>query len=274
MAVKLSPSRLRFFQKTIYAHYRSHGRDLPWRRSVTPYRVLVSEIMLQQTQVERVKAYYEKFLRTFPDISSLAAAPLRDVLAVWSGLGYNRRALALKRAAERITQEFGGRVPSDAEVLATLPGIGRATASAIRAFAFNKPVVFVETNIRTVFIHFFFRSRKTVSDNEILALVEQALDAKNPCEWYYALMDYGAMIKKTAGNAGQRSAHYAKQLKFEGSNRQLRGAVLKAVTGSRAMTEREIAKKVGEDAEKVRAVLCQLEKEGFITQRQRRVSVA
>jgi A/G-specific adenine glycosylase len=186
------------------------------------YRILVSEIMLQQTQVERVLDKYKVFIRIFPDFSSLAVAPLADILKVWQGLGYNRRAVALQKIAISVMKESRGRLPVTREELLKLPGIGKYTASAILTFACNQPNIFIETNIRRVFIHFFFRDRENISDAEILPLIEMTLDAGNPREWYYALMDYGAMLKKTVENPNRKSSHYKKQAPFHGSNRQLR----------------------------------------------------
>ena len=186
-----TPEALRLFRDLILAHYRAHGRDLPWRQTTDPYRILVSEIMLQQTQVERVAVKYREFLERFPDFESLAHAPKSEVLLAWQGLGYNRRAIALQGAAQRVIEEYGGRLPADVETLATFPGIGKATAAAICAYAFNMPVVYIETNIRRIFIHFFFQDREGVRDDEILPLVERALDRENPREWYSALMEYG-----------------------------------------------------------------------------------
>ncbi|MDD2473486.1 MAG: A/G-specific adenine glycosylase, partial [Methanoculleus sp.] len=160
------------FQDLILSHYRAHGRDLPWRQTTDPYRILVSEIMLQQTQVERVAVKYPEFIEQFPNFESLARAPKSEVLRVWQGMGYNRRAIALQKAAERVVEENGGRLPADVEALAALPGIGKATASAIVAYAFNMPVVYIETNIRRIFIHFFFQGREGVRDDAILPLVE------------------------------------------------------------------------------------------------------
>src|SRR5574337_224310 len=150
---------IRKFQKTIYCYYRKYGRTFPWRITHNPYHILISEIMLQQTQVQRVMGKYEPFINAFPDFSSLARAQLRMIMRQWQGLGYNRRAIALKQIAQRVMEEFHGELPSSVETLMTFPGIGRATASAISAFAFHIPAVFIETNIRRVFIHVFFHDR-------------------------------------------------------------------------------------------------------------------
>src|SRR6185312_9536719 len=218
------------FKHTVWKFYRAHGRGhLPWRQTREPYKILVSEIMLQQTQVERVIPKYKSFLKKFPTARALAKATNKDVLLEWQGLGYNRRALALKRAAEAVVSDFGGKFPQTLEELLTLPGVGRATAGDLLAFAFNKPAIVIETNIRTVFIHHFLRDKKNIPDKQILELIEKTLDKKRPREWYYALMDYGAHLKKTLGNNATRSKHYKKQSTFKGSNRELRSHILKLI---------------------------------------------
>ncbi len=252
------------FRNVIYSYYRQHGRTMPWRETRDPYRILVSEIMLQQTQVDRVVGKYEAFLEAFPDFRALAHAPLEAVLRKWQGLGYNRRALALKTTAVRIVEEFEGILPLSPDVLKTLPGIGSATASAICAFAFNIPVVFIETNIRTVFIHFFFSDNHRVSDRAILPLVTRTLDRDNPREWYYALMDYGAMLKKKGETAYRKSAGYRKQPGFQGSRRQARGRILKLLLSEGALTGHAIAAALDLHPESVRELLVGLQKEGFV----------
>ncbi len=220
--------------------------------------------MLQQTQVERVLDKYGTFIRSFPGFASLARAPLHEILRAWQGMGYNRRAIALKRIAEIVTKEFRGRLPSSEDDLVKLPGIGKYTASAILAFAFDRPTVFIETNIRRVFIYFFFRGRNDVNDLEIFPLVEKTLDRASPREWYYALMDYGVMLKKEFENPNRRSAHYRRQSAFQGSNRQLRGMILKLLVKKQYVTEPVIVDCLEADPEKVRENLAALQKEGFI----------
>jgi len=226
--------------------------------------------MLQQTQVGRVIDKYKAFLRRFPTIESLARAPLRDILEVWQGLGYNRRALALKRLAAIIVDDYGGRIPSDIEVLKALPGVGAATAGAVCAFAFDKPAVFVETNIRSVFIRYFFHDWDGVKDSEILPLVAQTLDAKRPRQWYYALMDYGVALKEQHPNPSRRSAHYAKQSPFEGSLRQVRGMILRALVKDPGITEAALVHEINHDAERVGQCLQQLCREGFVFKKGKR----
>ena len=182
------------FRRTVLEHYRASKRDLPWRRTRDAYRILVSEVMLQQTQVARVQTFYENFIKKFPSFATLARSKKSDVLRAWQGLGYNRRALALKELAVIIVKKYGSKLPRDRKTLESLPGVGPYTAGAVRAFAWGQPDVFIETNIRRVFIHFFFPRRKKVSDREILLLVEKTLDRRDVRAWYFALMDYGAML--------------------------------------------------------------------------------
>jgi A/G-specific adenine glycosylase len=252
------------FRKTIYDYYAGQGRVLPWRLTRDPYHITVSEVMLQQTGVERVAGKYEAFIALFPDFQSLAAASLDAVLAAWQGLGYNRRALFLKEAATRVTVEFGGVVPDSVDVLATLPGIGRPTASAVIVFAFNTPVAFIETNIRTVFIHFFFKDSETVSDREIMPLVERALDREDPRSWYYALMDYGTMLKKQGEKGHRRSTAYRKQSRFGGSDRQVRGKILRLLVNGNSLSEPEINESIDAPEEQVMKNLLDLRREGFL----------
>lgn len=270
----LRPTRVREFQRAIYRHYRIRGRAFPWRRTHNPYHILVSEIMLQQTQTERVLQKYEQFISSFPDFDSLAHAPLREILKVWQGLGYNRRAMALKNIAQMVVANFQGNLPPSPEALMSLPGIGRATAGAICAFAFNQPVVFIETNIRRVFIHHFFQDENEVKDTQILPLVEKILDTSNPRKWYFALMDYGVMLKKRYQNPNRKSAHYQRQPPFEGSNRQIRGMILRTLTAESPISQHEIAKRLGMDPERVKGNLIQLHREGFIRKRGCRFTIA
>ncbi|PKL62750.1 MAG: endonuclease III [Methanomicrobiales archaeon HGW-Methanomicrobiales-2] len=257
---------IRLFRDLILSHYRAHGRDLPWRRTTDPYRILVSEIMLQQTQVERVAVKYREFLEQFPDFESLARAPRSEVLLAWQGMGYNRRAIALQTTAGRVVGEYGGRLPADPDTLATFPGIGKATAAAIVAYAFNMPVVYIETNIRRIFIHFFFQDREDVRDDEILPLVEQSLPRENPREWYSALMDYGTVLKKRTANPNRRSASYTRQSRFEGSDRQIRGRVLALVLEEGTVTEEQVVLLVCEEPGRVRRILGDLAREGFVAE--------
>jgi A/G-specific adenine glycosylase len=224
------------FQSTVWAYYHQKGRhDLPWRMSEADssfdaYKIMVSEVMLQQTQVARVVPKYQEFIGQFPSVTVLAMAPLGEVLKVWSGLGYNRRAKFLHLSAKEIVNEYDGTLPSTIKELISLPGVGINTAGAIRVYAFNQPTVFIETNIRSVFIHHFFMGQGNITDQQILTVVQQTLDQEQPREWYWALMDYGSYLKQTVPNPNIRSQHYTKQSKFQGSRRQLRGQILRLLS--------------------------------------------
>ncbi len=268
-----TPEGFRLLRKTVYRHYRDNGRDLPWRKTREPYQILLSEVMLQQTQVDRVLQKYERFIEAFPDFPSLAGASLRDILYLWQGLGYNRRAVALKTISETVVLRHNGEIPPRLNDLVALPGIGHATACAVLAFAFNRPVVFIETNIRRVFIHFFFRGRERIRDAEILPLVDETLDRINPREWYYALMDYGAMLKKQVPNPNKKSAHYQRHPPFEGSSRQLRGRVLKVLLSRPNVTEEEMGSTLKVELRRIRECLDELEKEGFAMKRGKKYSI-
>lgn len=200
-----------------------------------------------------------------PTWDALARTSLRKALCVWSGLGYNRRALLLHKTAKIIVGRFyRGKLPRGVDELKKLPGVGRATASAVSAFAFGQPVVFLETNIRSVFIHFFFGKRRMVRDSEILPLVERTLDRKHLREWYYALMDYGAMLKKTQLNPGRRSAHHARQTPFRGSRRELRGKILKLFLEHPRLKPNRAAALLKEKPRRIYDVFRELHKEGLL----------
>lgn len=232
------------FLETLWEYYASHGRhDLPWRQPEAdglfdPYKIMVSELMLQQTQVQRVIPKFHEFLMKFPTVQSLAAVQLADVLVMWSGLGYNRWAKFLWQAAQMVVKDYNGVFPQTIEALTKLPGVGKNTAGAIAAYAFNKPVAFIETNVRTVYIHHFFQDETDVPDTDIMALVETTLDREQAREFYWAIMDYGSHLKRTVGNLSRHSKTYAKQSAFAGSRRQVRGAVLRGLAqGGKALPE-------------------------------------
>lgn len=254
------------FRKEIWGYYRRKGRDLPWRRTRNPYRILISEFMLQQTQVSRVLGTYPKFLRRFPNVRSLSRARKRTVLREWQGLGYNRRARALWMTAKKIVSDYGGRVPHTEERLLALPGVGRGTAGAVGAFAFNLPVVFIETNIRRVFLRFFFQGKESVPDAKLFSLIERTLDRRRPREWYYALMDYGAMLgAREKENPNTRSAHYKKQSSFKGSRRELRGKILALLLQHPHMESRKISEELGVPIGTAKEILTLLRKDGLVS---------
>jgi len=240
--VHLSDDERAQFHETLWEYYHEHGRhDLPWRQpeadsTFDPYKIMVSELMLQQTQVSRVLPKYVAFLEHFPTTASLGEAELGDVLRMWQGLGYNRRAKFLWQAAQAVQTK--GIFPNTRAELVTLPGVGVNTAGAILAYVRNEPVLFIETNVRTVYIHHFFHEEVAIDDRAITELLAETLDQEHVREFYWALMDYGSNLKVTMGNLSRSSKQYVKQSPFAGSRRQVRGLVLRLLSeGPRSQTE-------------------------------------
>ena len=253
---------LRAFVEFVAKKGRELYRDLPWRRTYDPYAIWISEVMLQQTQVSRVDGRWQRWLERFPTVDALAAAAPSDVLDEWQGLGYNRRALSVHRTAQAIS-EAGGVFPQDPKELVKLPGIGPATAAGIRAFAFNLHGVYLETNVRTVFLYELYPQAEGVPDSELVPLVELTCPASiagaadaaatelTPRSWYYALLDYGAYLKKTIPNPSRRSKSHVKQSRFEGSHRQKRAELLRVLLAHKD--------EGGAEFETLHQELCQIE---------------
>jgi A/G-specific adenine glycosylase len=263
------------FVQKVKTYYTEHGRhDLPWRKTTDPYKIAVSEVMLQQTQVARVIEKYKEFLKAFPTAHSLANAPLRQVLLLWSGLGYNRRARFLQQMAKTISTEHKGKPPKTFDELLKLPGIGAYTAGAICAFAYNQPVVMIETNIRTVYLHHFHNdSKEQVSDKTLLPLIEATLDRENPRQWYWALMDYGSYLKTQGVRIHRNSAQYKKQTTFKGSLREVRGGIMKIIT-TRSATALQLQKLTGFEMPRIEAAIQALLKEGIITKKGKQLGIS
>ena len=242
----MSSSRILKFRRTVWQYWKANGRhDLPWRKTKDPYRILVSEMMLQQTQVPRVIGKYKPFIKKFPTVKKLAGAKLADVLKEWSGLGYNRRGKYLRDGAIEILERHKGKILNVYSELVELPGVGDYTAKAVRVFAFNEPDALIETNIRTAFVHHFYSSvlqKTAIADSKILPLAIEAAKGQDQREWHWALMDYGAYLKRSGIRNNHRSAHYTKQSKFEGSLRQIRGAILRELHQERTLVQLPFAK--------------------------------
>ncbi len=253
-------------KREVKKHYRVLGRhDLPWRAVQTPYTVFVSEVMLQQTQVHRVLPKYTAFMKRFPTLPSLSSASLSSVYSYWQGLGYNRRAKYLRDAAKIIVKEYRGVMPKEKRLLESLPGIGPYTAGAILAFAYGNPGPFVETNLRTAVLYHVFRGKDKVRDEEVLSVLKQlrpraGSESRN---WYAALMDYGAHLKRSGVRLNQKSAHHTKQSKFEGSLRQVRGATLRELRSAKK-TEIALFETLPYSKKKIRQALLQLNNEDLI----------
>lgn len=260
---------IQHFQEIVWDYYRSNKRDLPWRREpFTAYNILVSEVMLQQTQVKRVEPKYWAFLHDFPKCQDLANTSLAEVLKHWSGLGYNRRAKYLHDAAKQLASTSE---PWTIDDLIACKGIGYNTAAAVVTYAYDKPCIFIETNIRTVYIHHFFENETEVTDKQLLPIIEKAVDKEHPREWYWALMDYGSFLKTRVGNASKYSKHYAKQSKFEGSLRQVRGSILRELTQG-SMDIITLRSRVADD--RCQIALEQLVSEGLVQQHANRYALA
>jgi len=250
------------------------GRDLPWRRTTDPWAIIVSEFMLQQTGVARVAEKYPPFMERFGEPARLAEAPLPEVLAAWQGLGYNRRAINLRETARRLLADHDGRVPDARDALLALPGVGPSTAGGVLAFAFNRPVVFIETNIRRVFIHHFHPGEGPVRDTDLLPLIEHTLDRRDPRGWYAALMDYGSSLGRQGSNPNRRSAHYTRQAPFAGSDRQLRGEIVRRLLTAGSLPLTRLAEEIGEEADRIERIIDGLATEGFLVREQKGVTLA
>jgi A/G-specific adenine glycosylase len=268
-----SAARLDAFRAEVWAHYRAERREMPWRDLDDPYAVLVSEVMLQQTQVARVMQRWPEWMAAFPTVSALAVAPLPAVLERWQGLGYNRRALALKRAAEIALERFGGSLPGDEALLRTLPGVGSTTAAAVVNYAFRLPSPFIETNVRAVFLHRFFADAEDVPDSALRPLVEATWDRADPRGWGYALMDYGVHLKRTLPNPSRRSRHHSRQSPFEGSKRQRRARLLREVLSEPGGESTDYASALGLAQAEATALLEELAGEGLVAESGGRWSV-
>lgn len=252
------------FQALIYDYYKQHGRTFSWRETQDPYHIFISEVMLQQTQTDRVKEKYIQWITALPSFEALAQASIAEVICLWQGLGYNRRALNIHKSAQIIVENYAGKMPAAPDLLVRLPGIGKATAASICAFAFNMPTVFIETNIRAVYIHSFFPQRTDVADSELFPLIEQTVDKENARIWYYALMDYGVMLKKKYKNPSKKSAHYTVQSKFEGSDRQIRGMILKALATQKVLTYDDLLFIIPREPARILSSIEALCAEGFV----------
>jgi len=265
--MKSRTKKERAFIRAVKAFYTKEGRhNLPWRKTTNPYSIVVSEVMLQQTQVERVIPKYKEFVKQFPTVQVLARAPLRAVLIGWQGLGYNRRARMLHECAKEVVRAHKGIFPKTYADLVNLPGIGPYTAGAVMAFSYNEAVPMIETNIRSVYLHHFFKDKKDIPDTELMPIIERTLDVQNPRVWYWALMDYGTYLKRVHGNQNRRSKHYKKQSKFKGSDRQIRGAVLRQLTEHSATFE-QLHERTAVSKPRLKKQLEKLAAEGLITTR-------
>lgn len=254
------------FRHAVLDLYEREGRDFSWRRTHDPWAILVSEVMLQQTQTARVAPKYDAWMARYPDAASLAAASTADVYDAWRGLGYNSRGLRLRACAAICARDYRGVPPPDERLLLELPGVGRYTARAVLAFAYGMATAFLETNIRAAIIFHFFRGQERVPDRQLEAVAASLLDHDDPRTWYYALMDYGAWLKKRKPNPARKAAAYARQSRFEGSVRQARGALLRALAGRGPASIEFLAAEAGVDYDRAATAAAGLVRDGLVKQ--------
>jgi len=257
------------FRKKILSFYKQNRRELPWRQTTDPYAILVSEIMLQQTQVDRVIPKYVAWLERFPTVRALAHASLADVLKQWSGLGYNRRGKYLHDVAKQIVEDCNGIIPDTVESLQKLPGIGPYTARSILIFANNKDIATVDTNIRRILIHEFKLSEKT-SQKELFLLAQNVMPKGHSRDWHNALMDYGATLM-TSRRTGIKPL--TTQPKYLGSKRYYRGKIIKLLTEKDAISHDELAATYQGNAE-IYGIVADLEREGLIEKVRKKKAVS
>ena len=259
-----SQEMLASFCVAIWDFYKTNKRDFAWRNTIDSYEIVVSEIMLQQTQTQRVAHMYPLFLEKFQTFGALAGAPKQELLASWVGLGYNRRVLALQGIAQWVVAQHQGKLPSDVALLQACKGLGPATSASIVTFAFNMPTVFIETNVRAVFLHIFFNALDEISDKKLYPLVAATVDQINPREWYYALMDYGVFIKKRYKNPSRKSKHYNVQSKFIGSDRQIRGHIVRVLAQQKQVLVVDVAHELHVAMDRLQAIIGGMERDGFL----------
>jgi A/G-specific adenine glycosylase len=248
------------FRRKVWLFYKRHGQRFPFRRTPDPYRIAVSEFMLQQTQIARVLPKYDAWITRWPNWEALAGASPRELLAAWSGLGYNRRALHLGNLARAVVDQYGGQLPTDPEILETLPGVGRYTARAVIIFAFNKPLVAIDTNIRRVIMHEFHLPPAT-SDDDLERLARRLVPKRRSRDWHNALMDYARMtLPRRAASLRAEKRPSA----FEGSSRQLRGRIVKRLLRIHRMTLEHLAAELDRAEDEVRQAALALQKDGLV----------
>lgn len=284
------------FRWAIFRWFAAHGRDLPWRRTRDPWRVLVSEVMLQQTQVDRVIPKYLSFVRRWPTPAAMARAPLRDVLSAWSGLGYNRRAAHLKAAAETVVRAHGGVMPADVEALEALPGVGRYTARAVASFAYGQDVALWDTNVRRIALRVFRGGEFADADpgrEALERLLADALPSGRSRDWHGALMDFGSAVCVSRNPLcascplrgvclaaprfleGERPPRRLArpQARFAGSRREARGKVVRmlAAAGKRGASELAVVDAL--EREDAGAVIGSLVRDGLVVRKGRRLAL-
>ena len=257
--MKITKKQINQFQSKVLSFYKENRRDLPWRNTTDPYKILISELMLQQTQVSRVINYYDKWIKQWPTIDLLAQASRKDVLKAWMGLGYNTRGINLHRSAQKIVNDYNGDLLETMKNYKEIPGIGKYTSRAVQIFSTNADIVTVDTNIRRILISEFHLS-EDVTDKELWQLAEQTLPTGRSREWHNALMDYGALFL-TAKKTGIQPK--TKQSRFEGSDRQIRAQILRQLM-EKTVSLSELQKIFEIEQNRLQQILDKMVKENII----------
>lgn len=282
--------RVKQFNKILFRWQKTHYRDMPWRpaygdpKPFDPYRILVSEIMLQQTQVDRVREKYAAFMKEFPTVRKLAAAPLSQVLGLWSGLGYNRRAKYLHECARIVVCDHGGKFPSTYEELVALPAIGRSTAGALLAFSFGQDTPMIDTNIRRMLVRVFFKEA-IPSDKELYEFAMSIIPKGKGRLWNYAMLDIGAALCTARNHSDacpfiplhgevEDFVYKKPQAKFKGSNRFYRGRIMKYLLEYGPSTKAKTMKELGFTAITFETALASLLKEKLVILKRGTLTVA
>jgi A/G-specific adenine glycosylase len=272
--MRISIQKILGFQTKIFLWWEKNRRDLLWRRTHDPYQIFISEVMLQQTQVTRVLPIYLKFISKFPTVNALSHAPISDVLKAWKGMGYNRRALYLKKAAGEIVKKYDGIFPDDEKILLTLPGVGKYTARAILVFAYRKDISLIDTNIRQIITHFFFDDGKQ-KEKDIEEIATQLVPVGKSWEWHQALMDYGALALRGDVKPSKKTKKHEK-VPFRESDRFFRGRIIDALR-EKSYSELELIEFMienhGKNGEFFNRILTGLEKDDLIKRKQGRISL-
>lgn len=266
----ISDQQIQRFRRKVFRFYQKHKRDLPWRKTNDPYRITVSEIMLQQTQVDRVIPKYHEWISRWPTWRALSRATSYELLSAWSGLGYNRRALFLGKMARAIVHNHKGQMPDDPDGLRKLPGVGPYTSRAILIFAFNRPLATIDTNIRRVLIHEFGLSGET-SVAELEDLAYRVLPKRRSREWHNALMDYSRLVLP---RQMKHVPPVSRQSRFEGSLRQIRGEIIRQLVSQQSITAGQIIKATGRSREDVALAIEAMTREGIVQKFRNRLTLA
>ena len=266
-SVNINQDSINAFHQRIFSWWKENKREFPWRKTTDPYKIMVSEIMLQQTQASHVASKYNNFIKRFPTLEKLAHASKAEILSLWSGLGYNRRALWLQEAARTIVEK--GVFPQTPKELEKLKGIGPYTAKSILIFAFNLDIATVDTNIRRILIAENFATEET-SEKQLFEIANKLLPIGKSSDWHNALMDFGATFL-TARKTGISPT--SKQSNFKDSDREKRGQILKYLLEEEKATFPELKNHLKIEKKRLETILEKMVKDGLLNKIDERYSI-